>query len=516
LQNNLELRTPTKLYFPKGIELTPAFNHLEKDLAYKDLRVTHEYNSWAKVLAGEVVRNNQGNKWKSHWFVARYGKYLLEEKVKELKAAQYKTCLLKDDGGYYTYSGLQTLVEGLTGLKTTRGFTLPERGCLPWSHIPFPPRWYQERCVELLVPDDDSRTQGAISVGTGLGKSYIMALIIKKLAVPTVVVVPTLSIAEQCLKDFTYWFGASKVGQFFDGKKKPEKFIVVAVAKSLQNVKKGSKEWNLFFDKQLLLADEAHTLPPDSLSSVFMDLLSNIPYRYSVSGTVFRDDGLGLLLTGLTGDIVFEMPVRQGIEEGFLTPLKFFMYRIESKTDEKADDPLELNKLHLRQNSLVNAHAASVAMQSVVKGRRVLILIDEVTQFDLLLKAGLKGRIGFAHGPLSKDNKDSVPIEFRKTDSMEEVEKLDNGEIDILVGTSCIGMGTDIKSADLIINLVGLSSDIRLRQGVGRGTRLFPNKKDTIFVDYWVHNNSITDRHAKARLEIFNQIYGVCKVLEVA
>ena len=90
---------------------------------------------------------------------------------------------------------------------------------------------------------------------------------------------------------------------------------------------------------------------------------------------------------------------------------------------------------------------------------------------------------------------------------MELVASFDRGEYPVLIGTSCIGMGTDIKSVSCIVDLVGLTSEIRLRQGVGRGTRLFEGKTDCVYNDYSVKNIEKLLKHSKTRKKILNGIY---------
>jgi superfamily II DNA or RNA helicase len=117
-------------------------------------------------------------------------------------------------------------------------------------------------------------------------------------------------------------------------------------------------------------------------------------------------------------------------------------------------------------------------------------------------------RVLFAHGGLSKENRDDVPEAFWKSDPMECVAAFDRGEVPVLVGSSCIGMGTDVKSADFIVDLVGLASEVRVRQSVGRGTRLFPGKTSCIVNDYCVENVDVLRNQARKRAAIFDDIYG--------
>jgi superfamily II DNA or RNA helicase len=204
--------------------------------------------------------------------------------------------------------------------------------------------------------------------------------------------------------------------------------------------------------------------------------------------------------------------------------LRFFQYRVKVDYDGKPiDDPIKATRVNLHQNKNVYKHAASLINHAVtVKNKRVLVQVDTLDQFKYLLDGGLSVEARFAHGGVTKDNKATVPEAHWKSDPMDLVEKFDNGEFPVLVGTSAIGTGVDVKRCNVIINLVGLSSEIEITQNIGRGTRLFPGKTECVYIDYDVIENNAEDgrlwvlsRHAAKRREIFNSIYGECKILEV-
>jgi len=510
----LELRqvSPTIIRLPSEI-ITES---LKDSLTYEDKKVTYEWLKWHKIQKqdDQWLLNPKGRS--RNWYLAKNSRFDLDEKIRLLDGQRFKSLLFQDTHGYYTYSGLATMLTKETGLPVVRTYELPAWGSICWASPPkYEARWYQSKSVDLLAPLDGSRSHGAIEVGTGLGKTFIMASIIKRIGLPTVIMVPTLSIALQALKDFKAWFGNGKVGQFFGGKKQSNKFIVVAVSKSLSNVKKGDEHYENLTTKKIVLTDEAHLAPPQSLSSVLFGLFSNIPYRYFVSGTVLRNDGLGLLLDAITGEIVFKMSVEQGINQGFLSPLKFFQVRVKSDSSLDTDDVIKMNRAHLQQNKNVYRHAAELINKAVLeKKRRVLVLVDTVDQYQRLLDGGLTATSMFGHGPLTKDNRDLVPVAQRNFHPMDLVADFDLGKFPVLVATGALSCGTDIRSADLLVNIVGLTSEIETRQGVGRGTRLFPGKTDTIYIDYDVYNCDIMHRHAEKRFRIYNEIYGSCKVLE--
>lgn len=522
----IEYESPSKLILPVGVESLPGFSKLVKQCAYEDKRITYQYLNWKKVQKQDDLWQQRGCTDRRHWFFKSNSRQDLDAKVAELDRQRHGTVLLHENGRYKIYSGLLSMVKEHLKIPVVCNHHISASSWRPvmWDHEPFPMRWYQEQADKLLCPEDGSRTHGSVSMGTGTGKSLVMANIARRVGLPTVVVVPTLSIAEQMLTNFQRWFGRGKVGQFFDGKKQSNKLFLVAVSNSLANVKRGDEHWNNLNSRKMILVDECHLTPPDSLSTVMFDLLGNVPYRYFFSGTCFRNDGLDTLLRAIVGDTVFELTVAQGINEGFLSPLKFYQWRVKSNSNLFPDDVLKLNKLHLHQNAEVYRHAANLANRAVAeKNRRVLVLVDTVDQYKRLLDGGLKVPSMFAHGPLTAANRDTVPNDQWKFEPSDLVSRFDNGEFPVLVGTSCIGIGTDIKSADFLINIVGLTSEIEISQGVGRGTRLFPGKSNCIYNDYWVYNlpktdksgsYSALDRHAETRRKIFDSIYGTCQVME--
>ena len=503
------LETPTKLRLPESFVET-----LGDTLTYEDKAVTYEWLKWSKIQKQDNVYLQSGMQGHRHWFFNKNAREDLDSKVSELFDQRFKSLLFKDEKGYWTYSGFWTKLFGNAVIK--REYELPEFGNVPWDHKPdMEPRWYQSKSVDLLAPEDHSRSHGAVSLATGSGKSLILGLLTKRVGLPTLIITPNLSIASQLLDSFKKWFGKGRVGQYFKGKKQADKFIVIAVAASLARVEEGSDDWKLLSSKKMVLGDECHLTPPKQLKGVIFGLLENIPYRYWVSGTVFRNDGLELLLDGIVGDVVFELSVVDCVEGGFLSPLKFYQYKIESDSKKKVEDPIEATREHLHRNINVYKHAAKLINFAVTeKGKRVLVQIDSLDQFKSLLDGGLQVEAKFAHGGVTALNKDSVPQEHWKSDPNELIERFDKGEFPVLVGSSAIGCGSDVKSCNVIINLVGCSSEIEICQNAGRGTRLFPGKTECLFVDYDVTNVEILHKHSLKRKKIFNSIYGNCTVLE--
>ena len=503
----LTLETPVKLRLPKEWAGGQVYLEIADLLNYEDLGATHQWKTWKKALSNP-----------RHWFALKYGRNALLDKVAELDEERFKSILFKDDKGLWTYSGMAPELLSRYGGKLEYGFIRPKYGLIPWAKVPpHELRWFQQKSLDLLAPDEVDLINpelnlvghGAVELATGLGKSLIIVHLLKRIGLPGVVVAPTLSIASQLLSDLTEAFGTGRVGQFFDGRKQPGKMFVVAVSKSLMNLGPHDKAAELLGGKSVLIGDESHLLPAESLQKVILQLLGNIPYRYFLSGTQQRNDGADILLQGITGKIHLKMSVRQGIEQGFLSPLKFVQWSVRSDSNFYTDDSLKMNRIHLHDNPNVYSHSAKLIKRAVIeKGRKVLVLIDEVGQFASLVRAGMDLPVLFAHGGLNKENREDVPEAHWKSDPMDFVARFDRGEVPVLVGSSCIGMGTDVRSADFIVDLVGLASEVRVRQSVGRGTRLYPGKTGCIVNDYCVENIDVLRNQARKRAAIFDDIYG--------
>lgn len=504
LENPIKLRLPDAVAAGVGDTLT-----------YEEKKVTLEWLKWKKIQTQDNTYLQNGMQGHRHWYFNRNTRESLDAKIKDLYNQRYKSLLFKDEKGYWTYSGFCKKLFGNTAIK--RGYELPEFGNIPWEHKPdMEPRWYQTKSVDLLAPEDGSRNHGAVEIGTGLGKTFIMALLIKRIGLSTVIVVPTKSIAEQMLSDMTRFFGSLKVGQFFDSKKNSSKFITVAISKSLMNVVEGDEHYFNLIGKKVLLVDESHQVPAETLSKLAVNLLGDIPYRYFFSGTQIRQDGLELLLDGIIGDVVLEMSVEEGVDQGFLSKPVFYQWETTSESKYDTDDVIEMNRRHLHSSSNVNKHAVKLIKAAVNKGRRVMVMLAEVDQFIYLKKAGILDLdIRFAHGEsLKPEQKKEIPQNFHKSKNSDLVARFDKGEFPVLVATSCLTIGTDIRSVDCIVDLAGLTSEIAVRQRVGRGTRLFPGKENCVYNDYCVTNIDKMKRHAAKRRKIFNSIYGSCTVLE--
>lgn len=437
---------------------------------------------------------------KNHWLVAQHGAAYVAELVEKLKA-QRDVCLLKRAGDRLEIpTGLSERVAFEFSGTIVDGVERPPPRTVAWSEVPQKEmRYYQRDACDALL----AAQHGAAELATGSGKTLVILHLCKSLGLKTLIMVPTTSIAEQVHGLFLKHFGKAKVGKFWGGKKEPNKLFVVASAQSLARVEEESEEAALLAESSAYIVDEAHLVAAETLAKTSLGLMRNAPYRFFMTATHMRNDGLDLLLEGITGPKVYEYPLEQAIEEGFLARPKFRVERCESAARMNPnDDPKRMERRHFYYNPEVLEKASAFANLAASAGKRVLVLVEEVKQFAMILPL-LKHVVGFAHGSLGGKDMAEVPYQHRKSDPNYLVAQFDAGKLPILVGTPCIGIGTDVQSVDVLVYLQGTKSEVKVRQAIGRGTRLVPGKEHFLFVDFDVVNVPLLHNQALTRQAIY-------------
>jgi superfamily II DNA or RNA helicase len=469
--------TPTKLILP-GI--TPD---IERHLQYRDTSVDFQINK---------MRQNM------RWRGADPEGF--DEKMEALKDSRLKSLLYQDlDANYWTLTGLAGFLHDATGLTFEDNIPRPEGRIIPWAKPPHPARYYQREAVDALI----KARHGAISLSTGAGKSWILLTLLKELGLKSVIFTPSAAITEQLFDEAVERFGKKFVGIYSGTKKQLGKLFTIATGQSLTRIEEGSEAWEHFSSCQVMAADESHTTPAETFKKVALGLCANAPYRFFVSATQMRGDGAELLLKGITGPIVYSKTFESMVEEGFLAKPIFKTFRVPPVSSQRSD-PNDETRVNFYRNHHINKMAASIAQNMVTKlNRPTVIIIEEFDQFLQIKNYLTEVPYEFVHGGAGAEVKQKLPQEFWKPDKAGAIARFNSGETKILIGTSAIATGVDLRPTGCLIYLQGGKSEIAVRQGLGRGTRIVPGKKDFWVVDFNVPMSPTLMRHYRARKEIY-------------
>lgn len=432
----------------------------------------------------------------------------------ELKSHLKRCILFEDEKGLWTYSGLVDALRGfMREAVVENGIVRPTPAGIAWAKPPvFEDRYYQTEAENALV----AAGHGAIEMGTGLGKSTVLRNLCHRLGLHAIIIAPSSSILSQLMVDFTRAFGSRYVGQYGDGKKKCDRLFTIATYQSLTRIEPGSEQWDRLSDAEVFIVDESHMCPAGTLEKVCMGLARQASYRFFVSATQTRGDGSELVLKGITGPIVYSMSVQRGVDEGFLAKPHFKMVQVRSSDTFESADVQKMTRHHLFYNDDVIRRAADIANMAVERlGHRVLIQVEELPQFAKLLPH-LRHEARFAHGTPKSDPamKAKLPKEYWDSDPQQLVEQFNDEQFSILVGTSCIGTGTDFKVPETVINMMGGASAVSIPQAVGRGTRRHTfkdgrKKASFNFVDFAVMLNTkkYADRPGEQQGQSLSPLY---------
>jgi superfamily II DNA or RNA helicase len=83
-----------------------------------------------------------------------------------------------------------------------------------------------------------------------------------------------------------------------------------------------------------------------------------------------------------------------------------------------------------------------------------------------------------------------------------------NKDFRILIGSTIIGEGIDIRSSDHLIMAQGGKSEIAVTQAIGRVVRLFPGKKIGWLHDFSFEGTKYLQGHLVERIKVYENNFG--------
>jgi len=463
---------------------------LRKQLTYKDLTATYALN-----------------KHKTKDWLKRKDPVFFEEETSRLQQEIYKNLFFQKNGKLCTYPGVLPYLT--IPYKVENLVEYPKLKAMPWAKpIPFEPYFYQNQSMEELL----NIKHGHVSLPTGAGKTLILMMLARNSGLRTVISTPSQSIFSELLEQFEKHLGKGRVGAYGDGKKDLKKNITIAINKSLSMVKEGSEAWEFFSNKQMLLIDESHQMAAEELSRTAYGVLKDIPYRMFLSGTQVRSDGKQILLNSIIGPCVLEMSIKEAMDKKFLCPLKFKIIKTYTPSKKYITDPVECKREHFLRNPNISDLVAKLANANWnVKSESTLILVEELSQISSLVSK-ISVPFTYVH---SASKKESEANGINKVDVQDEIERFNNGEVKVLIGTKCIFTGVNFYPTHNSINWAGGSSEVVTKQGVmGRSTRKLENspykdkhkaKPFTTVFDFDVTNNTILNKQLQKRIQFYEE-----------
>lgn len=417
--------------------------------------------------------------------------YAIKAKIEHLEKTEY-VCLYRDKKfptgllniANEALNALSYLHE-VVDLRQSPGQT----AILRWHENPWDPRYYQNEMIQLGLQSG----RGVFEAAVGSGKSLVMAYLIKQISARSLIIVPSRGLSGQIYNDFSSWFGAGNV-QLLDAQKirklgKPKAISIVTVQSLGSLVKTGEfADFAKWIDA--VYVDEVHHAGASTYTNLLKDL-EHVYYRFGFSGTFLRNDNKTLEMWSFLSNVLYQYPAFRATSEGYLTPMEVIFYTMNGKPNIKYQKEYDN---HYCGNPELLERIGDICQR--FDSQQVLILVNKKDKCGAVVHEYLNS-LGIDNSYISGDNdKDEINNTIKAFNSK---------QIRVLIGSSVIGEGIDVRSTDHLVMCQGGKSEISIVQATGRAIRLFEGKKKAYVHDFRFEGSRYLVKHADERSEIYQR-----------
>jgi len=329
-------------------------------------------------------------------------------------------------------------------------------------------------------------------IATGAGKTLITAAL-SYTCEPygrTIVIVPNKSLVTQTEADYINL--GLDVGVYFGDRKEFGKTHTICTWQSLNILLKGSRTQEVDItigeflqDVVCVMVDEVHMAKADALKTLLTGVMSQIPIRWGLTGTIPKEDYEFVSLKCSIGDVIGRLSASELQDQGVLSQCHVNVVQLADHVEYK-DYQSELRYL-LETDARLDYIAQLV--ERIRKTGNTLVLVDRIAPGKALLEK-INGAVFVSGGTKADDRKESYD-EFATSDDVVAI---------ATYGVAAVGI-----NIPRIFNLVLIEpgkSFVRVIQSIGRGIR---KAEDKDFVQIW--DITSTCKFAKRHLTKRKQFY---------
>ena len=343
-------------------------------------------------------------------------------------------------------------------------------------------RPYQEEAREKVQHEwEEGRKRTLLVLPTGCGKTIVFSKIIEdrvRLGERVLVIAHRSELLEQAsdkLKTATGLNTAlekaenTSIGSWYR--------VVVGSVQTLQREKRLKQFPKDYFDT--IIIDEAH----HALSSSYQNVLSYFDEAQVLGVTATPDRGDKQNLGKVFDSLAYEYSLVDAINSGYLSRISAITIPLTldlSKVSQQAGD-FKAADIGTALDPYLDQIADEMVKQC--KDRKTVVflpLVKTSQKFkDILNSKGFK----------------AAEVNGSSEDRAEVLKDFDNDKYNVLCNSMLLTEGWDCPTVDCIVVLRPTKVRALYSQMVGRGTRIAPNKKDVLLLDFLWH----TERHELCR-----------------
>jgi len=309
-------------------------------------------------------------------------------------------------------------------------------------------------------------------VATGAGKTIITAVLSARVQTygRSIVVVPNKSLVTQTEKDYKNL--GLDVGVYFGDRKENRHKHTICTWQSLnillknnQSNKTNTTIGDFIEDVICVIVDECHMAKADALKTLLTGVMSHVPIRWGLTGTVPKEDYNKLALLCTLGPVIGQLSASELQEQGVLANCHVNIVQLQ---DHKEYNNYQSELKYLLDN-IDRIDYISSLIESIRESGNTLILIDRVAAGRALV-AKIRDAVFVSGATKGADRQDEYDEVATATDKV----------IVATYGVAAVGI-----NIPRIFNLVLIEpgkSFVRVIQSIGRGIR---KAKDKDFVQIW-------------------------------
>lgn len=330
---------------------------------------------------------------------------------------------------------------------------------------------HQVRGLQALLKTN----KGIVMAPTSAGKSSLMAAWLKLTNLPTLILTDRATLGAQLAQDFR---DKGIDCGFCSGNGVRQGFCMVS---TIQSVKK--LDVSRF---QMVLVDECHR----SSSKSFQDFLASFgcPLKYGFSASPSNGNLLDFArIRQQLGSIIIQIKSNELMDNGVMAKAKINLVKIDCP--ETFDYP-SANDLGIVHNKARNEVIKNIVEKHREEG--YICILTRILEHGEELEKTIPGAVYLkGEDPLNK--------------RMEVINKFNNGEIPVLIGSSILNEGISISNMKTLIMASGGKAQTQTVQKIGRVLRITKEKRQGVFYDFIDMNNKYLFKHSKQRLSLYKK-----------
>ena len=341
---------------------------------------------------------------------------------------------------------------------------------------------------------------GLLLAATSSGKTAICAALSKKVQEygRSIIIVPSVDLVQQTFAD--YDMVGLDVGVFYGDKKEFNHKHTITTWQSLNSLWKKTKKNEIPMSKQdvhdfidgvvCVICDECHGCAGEALQTILGEVMSHIPIRWGMTGTIPKDEVLANKIKCNVGEIAYTISAKSLQDKHILSTCNINTIRLKSKMKfESYQDELKYLVTDRKRMEFV-----ADLIQAISSSGNTLVLVDRIEAGELLCEFLGIPKSEFVRGATNKKTRESQYGEIRWADNK------------ILIAT--FGVASTGISISRLYNVVLIEpgkSFIRTIQSIGRGLRKAQDKDHVEIYDI-CGTNKYTARHSRERITYYKEV----------